>query len=69
LLVVGLDRHGVHFDILVVQSPGGFHVELHFYLSLIVSDWKAQSFDIVPDRKGEIDPSILPALVRQQIGG
>jgi hypothetical protein len=68
LLVVGLDRHGLHFDILLIQSSGGFHVELHFHLSLIVSDWKAQSLDIMANRKREIDSSTRSS-VSQQSGG
>ena len=60
LLIVHLDRRGVHFDVLVIQAPRGLHVELHLYLPLIIPDRNAQAFDIMSDRDRQIDSAPLP---------
>jgi hypothetical protein len=69
LLIVRLDSDGVHLDVLVVYSAGGLDVELHIDLSLIVPNWKSQSFDIVPDRNRKIDSAALAAIVIRGQGG
>jgi hypothetical protein len=51
---------------LVIDPSRGLHVELHLYFSLIVANWKAQPFDIVPDWNRQIDSATLPAIVGQQ---
>ncbi len=65
LLIVRLDRDGVHFDVLVIQAPRGLHVELHLYLPLIIPDRNTQAFDIMSDRHRQIDSTPLAAAVRR----